>query len=240
MSSIEQHCIHDNTIDDHRTADTICLSCGVIIDERLSFHLPYQEKDSFVSEELYTEDKYHQYLQDFCFNAGLPLNLALDAYNLYKKNHKELKLTRITNNTKSLLFSAMFVTLHNKGSSFSLSEMLPHCEADFKTLSRLTRVYFDKHLEEETYPSASDLIGRLCANLQINRKESMNIQRSVNRFEKLVSVGLNPSTISTAFVYHYACKKKMKLTLNEVCEMAGTSSISVKRFLRRYKIEMIC
>ena len=77
---------------------------------------------------------------------------------LYKKKRRELKLAQITNNTKALLFAAMFVTLHNEGSSYSLREISVHCEADLKTLSRLTRAYFDKHLEDNFYPSVTNLI----------------------------------------------------------------------------------
>ena len=89
-------------------------------------------------------DSYHLMLIDFCFNASLPVNLALTAYNLYKKNRNQRKLNLITNNTKELLFAAMYITLHNSGSSYTLKEIVAHSNTDVKTLSRLTKIYFEK------------------------------------------------------------------------------------------------
>ena len=239
MSCIKS-CSHEVTIEDHRTGDVVCELCALVVSEKMMISSYIGREPLLLKDEFNAIDSYHLMLIDFCFNASLPVNLALTAYNLYKKNRNQRKLNLITNNTKELLFAAMYITLHNSGSSYTLKEIVAHSNTDVKTLSRLTKIYFEKDMVDECYPSASNLIQRLCANLQIDRRNAMKIFKAVSSFEEKVSIGLNPSTIATAFVYQHIEKHPMNITitLQDICEMAGTSPVTVKRFLHRFKMEL--
>ena len=101
MSGIK-FCTHKLTIDDYCTGDTICEQCGLILEERSCFSDAPQkvQTNTLMPDGTHAVDKYHMMLIDFTFNACLPSKLALAAYDLYKKNRKERKLTLISNNTK--------------------------------------------------------------------------------------------------------------------------------------------
>ena len=233
-------CSHANTIDDHRTGDVLCIQCGLVLQERIAFESPTKFGVSEKSNQKLATDiavnSYHLMLINFCFNAGLPLKLACTAYELYKRTRKEQDLVLISNSTRNHLFASMYVTLHNNGSSFTLRELSAHCNIDLPTLTRLTRTIFDKHMNIETYPMASNIIERLCANLQIERRKSIEIVQNVQDFEIEHSLGLNPATIAAAFVHLYVKKEKIDLKLKTICEMVGISTVSVKRFLNRFKL----
>ena len=90
----------------------------------------------------------------------------------------------------------MYITLNKVGISYTLKDIAAHCNSDVKTLSRLSTIDSEKHIDD-TYPTASNLITRICANLQIDRKIAMDISKKVNDFENFISLGYNPSTIAS-------------------------------------------
>ena len=232
------HCTHLNSIvDDYKTGDTICTFCGLILNERGAFES--LTKFQGTSEDQITSplDKYHMILIDFCHNACIPIKLALIAHQLYQKTRKEKNLALVTNSTRQLLFCSMYVVLHNHGSSFTLREIAAHSNIDLSTLSRLIRLFFDDHLSMETYPTAVDIVERLCANVQIERRKSLIILKNVEEFEKQNSSGLHPSTIASGFVFNYAKTNGINLSLEKICSVAGISSVSVKRFLKRFNLK---
>ena len=232
------NCSHYETVDDYHTGDLICTSCGLVLQEKLPFEFPInhnQEETKLASES--AVNSYHLMLIDFCFNASVPLKLATAAYELYKQTRKDRDLTLITNNTRAHLFASMYVTLHNHGSSFTLREIAAHCNIDLRTLTRLTRTIYDQYMNIESYPLASNIIQRLCANLQIERKRTLQIFKNVQDFETKHCLGLNPATVSAAFVHLYARSNMPDLTLKMICDMSGISTVSVKRFLNRFKLQ---
>ena len=211
MSCIKS-CSHSETIEDHRTGDVICIFCALVVDEKIMIATNNQLELPIKEEKSNAVDKYHLILIDFCINAGLPTKFALTAYMLYQKTRIQRKKNMVTNNTKDLLFAAMYVTLHNAGSSYTLKEISAHSNTNVKTLSRLTKVYFDEDMMEDCYPSATDLVQRLCANLQINRKKAIGIhncdcvkkETNIRYAKELLSKGINPPFTPSDTLYNFS------------------------------------
>ena len=234
---MSKFCSHSITIDDHRTGDILCQSCGLVLGERMFFEDSETKEYPLMPQELEAIDKWHLMLIDFTFNAGLPVQHALTAYNLYKKSRNERKLNFLTNNTEDLLFAAMYITLNKVGISYTLKDIAAHCNSDVKTLSCLSTIYSEKHIDD-TYPTASNLITRICANLQIDRKIAMEISKKVNDFENFISLGYNPGTIASGFIFKTSKNHGLSYTLQQICELAGASQSTVKRFMKKFNVEM--
>ena len=217
MSGIK-FCPHTSIIDDYHTGDSLCELCGLVMDERMILETEDGNEYPLMPQELEAIDKYHLMLIDFTFNAGLPVQHALTANNLYKKNRKEKKLNFATNNTEDLLYAAMYITLNKAGCHFTFKDMVAHCNSDIQTLRRLSQIYSEKHIDN-IFPTASNLIVRLCANLQINRRKAIEIQKKVNDFENFISLGFNPSIVASAFIFKYSQIEKLttQLTICKDC-----------------------
>jgi len=196
-------CGHENQILDEHEGTYICLNCAKVI-ENFYIHPSNTE----------TNDRDNE---GFLGNKSVKLSSEITN----RLNIPNLGLEDKKNELKSV--SNVYIEANKSECTVTLKEMAAVSGFTCKQIGRETK-------NTVQLMNLSALLDKYCKILNLDYRTYTLIKENI---EKVESSGHNPLTIVASHIYRHLKLTKTKISMKQLCETIGISSISIQRYLKR-------
>ena len=218
-------CLHLNTVICHREGEVVCCDCSRVIDEKLEYEEIHVQPDlSYLTSEFCDYNHLTQICSKFHICETIAISKVFDEY-------EALKNQSSTDFKKEELMSyAIYKYLKLENSPRTLKDISKYSNISTKTLWKIEK----SHKQESPPPTAVELINTYYNYFELSFKEKEYISKLAEKCEKM-GHSFSPSTTCAGLIYYFMKTEKKKISLNQVSRVCYCSSMSVCRFLKRYK-----
>lgn len=223
-------CLHNQTVDDEREGNSICISCGLVLqpifletswetEKRQSMHFDQDLKGR--SREFF--------FRDLGANAHICESITHDAGLYYDKIKNNLKDHKPKFNDNVLAAYALYETLSKHKVSRSVQEI------EYLTGSKPGKMFAVESALNltETLNCPLHFVSRFCSMLQLSFIDETIIRNIVKNATKLKLSNMR-SQCTVAVIIQLFCKeKRYKITLKKICEICGVSPTNIHTLIRK-------
>ena len=223
-------CLHQQTVDDDREGHSVCLLCGLVLEQL------YQQQDrretliqtspEKMREE---EDPVCKFLLDVAAHAEIPKSVISYAMSYLKKIQYQLMWHEPRFSDKTLASYALYETLSRNSISRTAEEIA------FFTQCKLTKLWaVESALNlKDTLNHPLDYVERFCTLLDLEFQEMKTIRGIVGNM--FGWGGIRPQCVVAVVIYLYCKELNKKLSLVKICEMCDVSSTNIYAIIRKMK-----
>lgn len=196
-------CEHKNQVIDDHEGTYVCLDCAKVID---NVFVPIFEDKEKISEECMLNDLN---TNDVSNEIAHRLNIP----NFIKTNEKK--------NVKSI--SNVYIHANKNNFTVTLKEM--------SAVSGFSCKQIGKEIKNTvTVLDIPTLLEKYCKLLEIDYKTYTVIKDNIYKHEQ---TGHNPLTVVASHIYFHMKSVKKKLSMKNICDVVGISSISIQRYIKK-------
>ena len=218
---MEKTCTHQDVYDDHHTAESVCIQCGLVL-EKLYTADGNEPPDYFPEER--NERKIFDFIKDICANAFFPKNIVLHAFNIFKKMKKEVKGKKFSD--EAIAAFSIYNALHELETPRTPEE-----------IEMFSGVAIGKIFEIAGYLNTTTIsndptryVDRYCNQLDLEYYDSNIIRVIVGNMYGMGNVKSN-SLIATVIRLYCVEKQRKKIKLINICKVCRVSPASVHRII---------
>ena len=225
-------CLHEETIDDWRTGESVCLNCGVVLSKVVSNSRNTTSLPLFPASSSSSSSSSYQLLADVCANnhvSNCVLHTADDW--LCEQKRKKAKIGTCENVwCAAALHKAFFI--HDCSRTMQeVANMFCTTKSAIWNLKKSIRG------EAIVETRASHLLPRMCANFpEIKRTEVIEMERKAEAVQEKLMNCNNPVAIAACILYmELKSSPHMKCTMKEISEISSVSISCIKRVCTKIK-----
>ena len=217
-------CLHNNTIDDEKSGDNICLSCGLVLDKIF--------KDSNQKYRAYDAPSYiniREFIYDVCENGTVAKSTAVYAYH-YFESIKPL-LAPCNFKDKLLASYAIYYALNKHHTPRTPEEVqyftgcnaadLWHVEGKLSLL--------------DTNNSPLEYVNRFASLLGLSYYDMKCIKHLIMELHDFPS--LRPQTVVAVITHLYCKHQKKKISVSQIASVCQVSTTNIYRIKRSFNME---
>ena len=246
-------CFQHSTIIDQSTGTIVCVDCSRVLDQGLTHFEVNQQKYSTLQENLkdgkekINGENVSQLLEKISDKLHLNQSSIDLAYWEYKKNTKKIEKILNYPNKKPflspeiILIFSIYTALKKHSCPRSIKEVcnisgLPECTKVLKLGAFLEKNKGDDTPSIRLRPmDAKDVL--LTHYMYIEGFSYEDVKQMINRINTLEKNTFSPTTTAAGVVYLYAkTVKSKKQTLNQVSSLFHVTTMSIQRFINKYKL----
>ena len=222
-------CNHENTVICQTEGDTVCIDCGLVVENFLAYHETHAFKNSsttFCHNSEY--DVSNDYFDIVHICSRFHLDDCLTISRIYEKY---LKVKNEKKFKKEEIFSYVLY-------QFFKSESVPR---SMKEISEYTcvsknRLWKIERNQNSKLPSSTpqQLLETYYKHLDMSFKDRMAVSDLIESF-KWSETSFAPSSICSGLCYFYCKKNKIPTSMRKIAAVFHVSVMSVHRFLKYYR-----
>ena len=248
-------CDHHDIITDARSAENICMMCGVVQEENLFYTDIYHTSNTSLKDDskgdaskIDGEDSI-VFLQKICDRLHLPESTIQNTFRKYKNTRKlinsRIALGQKNKNEliskKNLMVYSLYVRLKIEGVPRSLKDICSLGDVRTSTIIIIEKFLEQHHLSGglRSKPlSAKNLIQSHYTYL--DNFEFADLQVTMVWLDKLRFCSFSPATTAAGVTFLYLNeRKKSKVSQSKIANLFQVTSVSIQRFLKRYKNDIL-
>ena len=244
------NCNHSDTILDSYSATEICTSCGLVVNEALTYSELHpncdwiqQAQDTGVSCGTFVDKKSKNKIinsvskskcEEFLIKIGDRLNLPCSTIQNTLKRNQDLLSGKYRFKNEHLLAYALYTTCKLEKCPRSLVEISNVSSIRIKSLRKIEK-YFSLQQNNQRTKSLSpkDLLYTFYLYLDLTFNDLKKIFVMLENSSS--SVQFSPSTIAAGLVYLYISENKIKsCTIKKISDVFQTTPMSIYRYRSNY------
>lgn len=210
MPHNEYLCGHKNIIDDERGGCSVCVECGLVVEEQLftsNYGTYFEKRNENNIKTLQGEEE----IKELLHRINLP-----DSYtdqitkNLSKKSKKNIPYI-------------VYKTLNEDGCHVSMKEI-----SSVSGISN-SQIYKSQEKNKVIISKPELMLEKYCRFFQLDFQSYTVIKKQI---QKALKTGHNPLTICAAHIYEHSKKINTKIPLKVIARELKISCISIQRYLK--------
>lgn len=223
-------CPHQQTVDDEREGNSICITCGLVLQpiflgnswEQGKKHLPECESVSKTMNR-------HAFLRDVGANAHICESIINETISYYEKIRDRLKNRKPRFNDNVLVAYALYETLSRNQVPRSVQEV------EYLTDSKPGKMFAVESALNlvDTLNCPLDFISRFCSLLDLKYADETMIRNIVKNASQLRLSNVRSQCTVAVIIQLYCKEKKYKITLKKICEICGVSPTNIHNIIRK-------
>ena len=253
-------CSHEQTIEDLAEGCIVCLDCAVVMMDRMPLHAEELHSAKSQLEPPQVKNQYHQDNSendsftnrdplnrtiDWLFNANLSPILAQDVVLLYQESLSKVmdgaKLRQ--QDAQHILAFCLYTILKKEGMARTFRDIAGITGSSVRHLSNVCKRWRKNQRISTACKLAtssrctdpvqpSDLLQRIGRIAGFDGKQL----ESVNHWllSSIITDSSHPATIASSYLFCYAQKQGLSISLTDICQAANISEVAVRRYARRY------
>ena len=218
-------CNHLNILDDNGEGNTVCITCGLVLEPIYSYNQTYittnTEDEKYITKDGSNKEKEKllvqrkneieliKTLQELWHFPPHVITQTINLFLKIAKNKKQL-------HKKTHFAFAFYKSLFDNKCSHSINEI---CYLfGISSIKTFSKIAF--HEEIEFPPNISDFLDRFCSYLEFNFKQRQKIFNILQKIK--FPPNIKPETICALIILHYHKKEKTKWNAKEIahrCEI---------------------
>lgn len=227
-------CDHSEVVDDYREGVSVCIDCGLVVEEQLYVAAFETHNNKTLSESSLINEIF---LQDVCDRNNIPGSILADALERmhalttilqtnWKERHSQLlKPAPKKYKNNEIAAFALYETLNLHAVPVSLQTIWRYTNVSTSVLWSIERM-----LPSTPTVHATDLIESFCRLLSISFQHitrMKNIAKHANIFGSV-----KPQGIVAVIIFLYCTEFKLCVTLNEICQNCYISRANMHKIIR--------
>ena len=244
------YCNHSDTILDSFSATEVCTSCGLVLNEALTYadlhpnHGWIQEMQGpgvpcgTFMDKIYKNkiinSMYKPNCEEFLIKVGNRLNLPRSTIQNALKRNRDLSAGKSRFKNEHLLAYALYTTCKLENCPRSLVEISNVSAITTKSLRRIEKYFsLEKNNQRTKSLSAKDLLYTFYPYLDLSFHDLKTILGMLENSSS--SIQFSPSTIAAGLVYLYISKNIIKsCTIKKISDIFQTTPMSIYRYKNDY------
>ena len=222
-------CSHENTVICHTEGDTVCVDCGLVVEDFLT----HNETHAF---QTFSKSFYHftecDFSKDYYDIVHLCSRFHLDDGHTISRIYE--KYLRVKNEKKFRKEEIISFVMYQ----FFKSENVPRSMKEISENTSISKNKLWKIERSQNYklPSSTpkQLLETYFTHLNLSFKDKIAISDLIDSF-KWTETSFAPSSICSGLCYFYCKEKKIHMSMKKVAAVFHVSVMSVHRFLKHYR-----